>query len=57
MSASKEEAISTVEAAMATYSVSGKGKSEFNQLLKSFEEKSRQIECQRGRSVINSKES
>lgn len=38
MSAGKEEAISTVEAAMATYGVSGKGKKEFNQLLKSFEE-------------------
>ena len=38
MSASKDEAISTVEAAMATYSQSGKGRSEFNQLLQSFEE-------------------
>jgi hypothetical protein len=38
MSAGKEEAISTLEAAMATYGVSGKGKREFNQLLKSFED-------------------
>ena len=38
MSASKEEAISTVEAAMATYVASGKGKSEFSNLLKSFED-------------------
>lgn len=38
MSAGKEEAISTVEAAMRTYSTSGKGKSEFNKLLKSFED-------------------
>ena len=38
MSAGKEESISTLEAAMATYGVSGKGKREFNQLLKSFEE-------------------
>ena len=38
MSASKDEAISTVEAAMATYGQSGKGKGEFNKLLKSFED-------------------
>jgi len=38
MSAGKDEAISTVEAAMATYSQTGKGKSEFKQLLESFEE-------------------
>ena len=38
MSAGKDESISTVEAAMASYGVSGKGKKEFNQLLKSFEE-------------------
>ena len=38
MSAGKEESISTVEAAMATYGVSGKGKREFNALLKSFED-------------------
>ena len=38
MSAGKEEAISTLEAAMATYGVSGKGKREFNILLKSFED-------------------
>jgi hypothetical protein len=38
MSAGKDEAISTVEAAMATYGQSGKGKSEFNKLIKSFED-------------------
>jgi hypothetical protein len=38
MSAGKDEAISTLEAAMATYGVSGKGKREFNILLKSFED-------------------
>jgi hypothetical protein len=38
MSASKDESISTLEAAMSTYGGSGKGKKEFNILLKSFEE-------------------
>ena len=38
MSAKKEEAISTVEAAMATFSQTAKGKREFATLLKSFEE-------------------
>ena len=38
MSAKKEEAISTVEAAMATFSQTAKGKREFAALLKSFEE-------------------
>ena len=38
MSAGKDESISTLEAAMATYGVNGKGKKEFNILLKSFEE-------------------
>ena len=38
MSAGKDEAISTLEAAMGTYSVTGQGKKEFAVLLKSFEE-------------------
>ena len=38
MSAGKDESISTLEAAMGTYSVSGQGKKEFAVLLKSFEE-------------------
>ena len=38
MSAGKDEAISTLEAAMGTYSVTGQGKKEFAVLLQSFEE-------------------
>ena len=38
MSAGKDESISTLEAAMATYGVNGQSKKEFNILLKSFEE-------------------
>jgi hypothetical protein len=38
MSASKEEAISTVEAAMSTFCITPKGKNEFAVLLKSFED-------------------